>query len=424
MHSDERSEEVKEVIGYIPHWFIRWGIVVIFLILLLILAASWFIHYPDIIQAPFRLLSQNTPKSVNSKIEGKLIRLLVKERELIKEGQILAYLESTARHNEVLTLSLHLDSIYAQLENGRNGELELYAQSLFSQLGEVQVSYQQFVQAHMQYVAFQKKGFYTHKKKFLENELADLAGLEKNLKQQLHIYNEDFKMSLEEFKIQQDLAEQRVIAAAELRREKSKLFAKQLPLKEIESALLQNHGAQIAKRKEILELDKEAGEQLSLFIQSLNTLRSAIEQWKSRYLLTAPVSGRVFFNTFLEDKQALAINRDVFYIVPETGNYIGEIAIPQLNLGKAYVGQHVLIKFAGYPFQEFGIVDGSIIYISEIPSNEGAFLAKVSLPKGLVTNHGKTLAFKTGMTGTAEIITQDARLIEKVFYSLRGAFTR
>ena len=44
------SDDVKEIISYRPHWIIRKGNVVFFAILLSMLAATWVIKYPDVVQ--------------------------------------------------------------------------------------------------------------------------------------------------------------------------------------------------------------------------------------------------------------------------------------------------------------------------------------------------------------------------------------
>ncbi|GAB2580140.1 hypothetical protein GCM10027190_32210 [Spirosoma areae] len=93
--------------------------------------------------------------------------------------------------------------------------------------------------------------------------------------------------------------------------------------------------------------------------------------------------------------------------------------VPQQNAGKVQIGQAVLVKFAGYPYQEFGAVRGRITAIADIPLKDGVFLANVQLLSGLKTTYGKQLAYKTGMSATADIITEDNRLLEKLFYQLR-----
>ena len=48
-HIELRSEEVQEILGHVPPGVIRWGISVISAIVILLLVASWFIKYPEII---------------------------------------------------------------------------------------------------------------------------------------------------------------------------------------------------------------------------------------------------------------------------------------------------------------------------------------------------------------------------------------
>ncbi len=94
--------------------------------LVLIVSAAWLIHYPDIIKAPFRLTSVDAPKAVYTRTEGKLIRLFVHDNTTVRKGALLAYLESTADHDEVLQLANHLDSLSAWINTGRAGRLRHY----------------------------------------------------------------------------------------------------------------------------------------------------------------------------------------------------------------------------------------------------------------------------------------------------------
>ena len=183
--------------------------------------------------------------------------------------------------------------------------------------------------------------------------------------------------------------------------------------------MVNNATAQRAKQKEILELDKQVAEERDQFLQALNTLQSATNSWQARYVLTAPVSGRVFFPGIVQENQALATSQELFYVAPPSADYIGELRVPQQNEGNVQVGQNVLIKFAGFPYQEYGAVRGQITAIANISLKDSVFLARVALPTGLKTTYGKSLAYKTGMTASADIITADNRLLEKLFYQLR-----
>jgi hypothetical protein len=55
-----RSTAVNEIIAHKPGFLIRWGNLIFLAILLLILAASFLIHYPDIVPAAGRLMQNNS----------------------------------------------------------------------------------------------------------------------------------------------------------------------------------------------------------------------------------------------------------------------------------------------------------------------------------------------------------------------------
>lgn len=44
----------------------------------------------------------------------------------------------------------------------------------------------------------------------------------------------------------------------------------------------------------------------------------------------------------------------------------------------------------------------------------------VSIPPELITSYGKKIKFKQEMLGQAEIITEDLRLVERIFYQFRS----
>ena len=63
-HVELRSDGVQEVLGRIPPWTIRYGITVIFGLILLLLLLAWLIRYPDVIVAKGVLTSLDPPREV------------------------------------------------------------------------------------------------------------------------------------------------------------------------------------------------------------------------------------------------------------------------------------------------------------------------------------------------------------------------
>jgi HlyD family secretion protein len=203
-----------------------------------------------------------------------------------------------------------------------------------------------------------------------------------------------------------------LITDIEYRNQKSQLINKKMSIPQVNSSIISNQGQQNALQKEMMELDNQIAQQKAVFIQVLNAYRNTVEDWKQKFLLLAPVSGKFVYAGFLNENQQLQAGQTIGFIINESNQYFVEMLIPQTNFGKVKPGQVVLLKFPSYPAQEFGSVKGKIDYIKSIPSDSG-YLAKISLPEGLVTNYKKTILFMEGLIAQAEIITEKKRLSDR-----------
>jgi hypothetical protein len=68
---------------------------------------------------------------------------------------------------------------------------------------------------------------------------------------------------------------------------------------------------------------------------------------------------------------------------------------------------------AGYPYLEYGILQGRIRNVSLVTNND-FYTVEVDLYKGLHSTVNKELRFTGELTGTAEIITENRSLIERI----------
>lgn len=409
-----RSEEVQEIIGRPPHWLVRWGIMAFFGVLGLVLLSAAVIKYPEVIHAPLRLSAVDAPQSLESRISGKLVRITVNNNRLIEEGKVLAWLESTARHQQVLELDEMLDSMRVWLLDGSLQRLNGFDTGQFTNLGEIQNTYQGFEQAYREFISYLPDGFYSRQREILMQELDYTRQLMEQLHQQKEIQQKEYNLTQREVEMKRLLAENDHIAPIELDRAEAELSARQLPLQQTESAIINNIVSQIAKEREIMELGKRTEDQASMFHQSINLLKSAIDEWKTNYLITAPFGGRVVYAGILQENQNLSAGQPLFYIQPHNTSFFGELSISQQSFGKIEEGQQVQVRFSGYPYHEFGSVIGRIEYFSAFPVQDSLFFAEVHFPEGLVTSYGREITPRNGMTGQAEIITQDLRLLERV----------
>lgn len=413
----QRSEVMQEIVSDKPGFLIRWGNIFFLFILILIGIACWYIKYPDTVQATAKLTSINAPKPVLSLIDGKLIKLNIAENQLVYKGQILGYIESTANHEEVLILASNLDTVQVMLSNGRADQIEKYFSSTKTLLGELQTSYQIFLQAFLSFENYLSDGFYLKKRAMLVRDQTNLLKLYKNLNEQKILQEQDLELVQKTFDANESLKKEKVISDFDYRNEQSKLINKKLTLPQISSAIITNEGQQTEKEKEIIELENTINQQKSIFQQSLSTFKSQVDDWKKRYTLISPIGGKVAFASFIQENQQLQPNQIICFINPENSLYYSEIVIPQSNFGKVAVGQEVLLKFQSYPFQEYGSVIGKIEFISHMPSENG-YVAKVILLNGLTTTYRKQIQYRDGLLANAEIVTKDMRLLERFYYNI------
>jgi HlyD family secretion protein len=96
--------------------------------------------------------------------------------------------------------------------------------------------------------------------------------------------------------------------------------------------------------------------------------------------------------------------------------------VPAAGAGKIAVGQRVNIRLDNYPYMEYGLLEGVVSGISDVPE-QGSYFVTIAFPEGLVTSYGQALAFNRQMTGTAEIITHDIRLFQRIMQPLRHILT-
>lgn len=375
------------------------------------------IKYPDIVSAPLRLTSINYPKPVTSKIDGRLTKLLVTNKEKVTQGEVIAFLESTADHEQILAISRSLKAIEKKKSDfSRSNELQSLVGENKMALGELQSAFRTFASAYNKFATFQENGFYISKKNLLQDEINNLLALQDILKDQKSIHEKTLRIAENEFSVSTTLATQKVIAPLELAREEGKLLDKQIPSKQIETNIINNDLLIVQRKRELLEVEGLIKESSSYFTQELHTFKSEVDSWCAKYLLTAPVPGVVFYAGLIEEQQYVRANQDIFYVGVDNPEVFGELSFQQLNFGKIKLDQQVIIKLHSYPYSEFGVVEGKVSFISEIASRDSTYLARVNLTNGLITSHGKALAFKNGLSAKAEIIIEDLTLLQRILF--------
>ncbi len=363
-----------------------------------------------------------------TRTDGKLIKIEIKENTKVDSGQILGFMESIANPKSIMNISRQIDSISNLIGQNKTDEIihffpDYKDQRSLNNLGELQTSYQSFIQSFIAFRDFLSSGFFLHKKNMLQADMNNIQKLHNIATNQKELYQQDLSLSNETFNANETLVKEKIISAMEYRNEKSKLISKQLSLPQINASIISNESQQNEKRKEIAELENQITVQKNTFLQALQTIKSQVQAWDYKYVLRAPVSGNISFTGFFQANQEVKTGQVLFYIQPENTSYFVEMLIPQYNSGKVKKDQKVLLKFQAYPPEQYGSVIGIIENIKPVPTDSG-YLAKVILPNGLNTTYKKTLQYRDGLIAQADIITQDMRLLERFYSNVRKQIER
>ncbi|WP_294237988.1 HlyD family efflux transporter periplasmic adaptor subunit [uncultured Chryseobacterium sp.] len=414
-----RSESVQDILTQPPHWMIRWGNTIIFLILVLILIMSYVIRYPEFIPAPIVVTSQNPPEKLEARTNAKIEKIFIKEHQQVRKDQVLMVLQSTANYEDVLKLKKIVDSLAPdQLLSFPLKEVSHF------KLGELQSDYNSFAKA------FQDETLFTRLQPYAPENLAANQSLSEyrlriaTTKQQKKLEQAKYELTRKSYQRSQELFNQGVISSMELENEKIKFLQSQQNLENINISLSQMEEgiSNINKTKSgtAINTEKDKITYSSQTLQLFEQLRKSLKQWEQNYLIISNTNGIASFQQFFGENQFIKAGEIILSILPENKEQlVGRMAVPATNSGKIVSGEKVLIKLDNYRYQEYGIVEGKVQNISLSPDKDGNYYVDVLLPKGLKTSYNKTLIFDKEFKGSAEIVTEDLRLIERFFYQMR-----
>ena len=419
-----RHEDVQEILGTPPSWIIRWGTTVILVGICLLFFVGWIVKYPDIIRGQVQITTEVPPISVVARTTGYLSKLMVKENDTVRSGDLLVVLQSSAKYEDVLNLEKKL----LELEVLTPSVIERFQPDLGFNLGDLQLNYSAFVQILKEFQFKKEENFISQTVNQYDSQILNYKKLIKTEKDKQLTAEKNLQLAKNRFIEKQNLYTQNVISRNDLEDAKKEEYRYEQDIKNIKSTIEQLNGQILNVQKSILDVQQTNKEVSTTkyvgLIEAMNQLKSAIQKWKQTYLLTAPSDGRVsFFNNYWAENQNIREGVTVMAIVPPNGSgIIGMVELPLSSSGKVREGQRVVMKFDSYPYQQFGIVEGKVQSKALLPRDNKTISVRVALPNRLKTNRGVELKFDQQMIGSTEIITEERRFVERMFDKLISVF--
>jgi HlyD family secretion protein len=417
------SADVREFMGRPPHWLLQSGTTMLAAVLTLLLILSVVIKYPDTITARLTVSGTQPVVEVVARQSGHLESLRIHEKQRVAKGEVLAVIQSPARSATALALVEKLNRLAPEVTGeGTNFSVTFTPEE---GLGKLQDVYADFLGAFGQLRSVIADDYAQKAGVLLRNQLEGKQAQIATLRMQQENSRRELELAREKYDRMKVLHKRDSISTAQLQEQEMAMLA-QMRADGTAQKLRTDAEIEAARmEKEMRDLEHERREALRLAREkvrvSLNKLRGELDVWEADYVLRAPADGVVAFYDFWSDQQYVTAGRQVFLIVPETSRLVGRMSVSQGGAGKIKPGQMVRIRFADFPYREFGLVTGRVQSVSMV-ARDGANLVLVDIPYPLVTSFKKRLQFKQDMTGEAAIITENIRLIGRVLYEIRRAF--
>ena len=134
-------------------------------------------------------------------------------------------------------------------------------------------------------------------------------------------------------------------------------------------------------------------------------------------LILAPVSGVVTDVTSTQPGDKIQANTPLGAIAPKDARPVLKIEIAEHDRAFLHEGQSVKLKFNAFPYQRYGLINGTLEYISPAtkPSaqdKQPVYEGRVALERNYYQVAGSRYALRYGMTANAEIVVRERRLID------------
>jgi multidrug efflux pump subunit AcrA (membrane-fusion protein) len=280
-----KSEEVRELLKTPPSWLVRWGSLILLVVLFFMVLFSVFITFPKIEIIPLNLVRSQEIFPVLMPANGKIKYWFKNEGDSLIAGEPIALLTNQAEYIDVLALEERLARFqpedpssfkdFGDLSSLRLGslakDLEFFENAI---QGEVHVSQPK-----------QSKGFRARQIKALEQLIDQLVPEFSDL-------SESYRQQKETFKIAQDDYASGRLSEVRLREIGRGLDALEKKVANLEAEIKERKDSLAVIKKEVSRNPKqEVVFDTGLINAAFDSLRNSINKWKSGHLIFSGATG-------------------------------------------------------------------------------------------------------------------------------------
>lgn len=427
-----------------PKYFSIWSMPLYFCgVALLFGVVSAFIDIEITSSARGRIVPQGKIHVLQAPFEGVITGLKAGDGQVVEAGAVLMQLDNSGATAELNKLKALAASCHARLVRTRyliehQGASSL-PPDLFSGTADVEIARNEYALTEQSAAAYRAgvMGFETRQTQLKARIRASLA-MQHSTRSMIQTLNEiiaaDEKLKAIGFKA------------------KTANFENELKLRDYQRTLSASAGELAVYQAELQTLDAERSKfiadwtyrltseqnQARTDCDSLQQNRTATEERLRQTVVRSPITGRLETLVNYGPGGSVLAGEPLFKVVPLGSRYVFEASIDNKDIGFLQKGQQAHIKVDAFPSVRYGTLLAHLEDLSadatspiEVVRSKNQTLMKEPMPfivRMLIepksgASKGLVLDLRSGMTGSADIVTGKRRLLSYLFDPLREVFS-
>lgn len=420
---------VDSIIGKSPGWILRSGMTVLFIVVMIGIALTFIIRYPDKISSSGVITTTDPFKPISSRIAGLVDTVFVVNNEKVKKNSPVVYIQNSASREDVEKISIAIDSLEKDI-NGSGFAFKFSTEDL--SLGPMQSTFASLNQQLKEYVHYLKRTDFISKLQAIDREIEAIVYLNKILEQEAHLTEQEVNLSEKDLERNLTLYDNGIISEREI--EKSQLghleIRKSFLIKGISMTQNQIRIASLEQQK--MDIQAARTEQILLYqsriSETILNFQNLYINWYQQFFVTAPAEGMIQLSTHIVAGQSVSQGESIGFVIPAgppsnkpfkgSNDKYAQIWVTSAGVGKIDQGNRALIHVEAYPYKEFGTIESRVEYIYPISVlRQGQRFYEIHLPLDtiLMTDYGKFLKYSPEMPIQASIITKERSLFNRIF---------
>ena len=427
-HNDNEIEDTDAIYNRQPSRLVVYSLMAVLSFLLFSTVYSYFSHVDTVISARGKFTTKTPNISVQASSSSVIVDLMVERGQTIEAGQVVALLDGTVAHT-----TLHSNSDKLTVVEGRLSRLRLENEILnfnkaFPDQGNLDpLNYDILTKRVSEYQG--KSRSFTSKINKLNQELdasvdtVNIVGRQKDLKRKLEEVQEKLykkgHTSLLSYLTAADAALNAERSVLDAQNNFKKFEAELDSIEAEEKAFMAQWSSALA---ESMAKDEEIKSQL---LQQRILLQQDVENIEVR----APAPGIVLDLPLVAVGSIVQEGDEILTLVRTNQPLALEVDIDPSDISDTKVTMPVSVKLDALPFQEFGDLEGELVFLSQDTFNEslsgekGAFYrGRIDVSQEQLENLPPDFQLTQGMLANADIKVGKRRVITYFTFPIIRAF--